>query len=217
MRELEVFIPNNVLDDRFAGTALNALREVGIRDLTVVPCHHDKLALRILLDDKVDESTVTEDETVLDFQQLSRSTPEYLLVADFPVTFVDGHSATVVCGHEVSIRDDGIEVSVIADHSTIKEIGAHIRGGDFACEVLRIRDYEGNVSDARNALTPRQNDIIMHAYRKGYYETPRQTTLSELAEDLGIDESTVAEHLQRAEKNVLEHALVMDDYTERRK
>ncbi len=208
MRELEVFIPDNVLDDRFVGTAVREFREVGVRDLSVISCHHDKLAFRVLLNDDIDESTVTGDEAVLDLQRLSPAVPEYLLVADLPVTFIDGCPVTVVCGHEVSIRGDGLELSIIAEHSIIKEVGARIQSSDLACEVLRIRDYEGSVTDARNALTSRQNDIIMHAYRQGYYETPRQTTLSELAEELGIDESTVAEHLQRAEKNVLEHALI---------
>ncbi|PSP78497.1 hypothetical protein BRC81_08120 [Halobacteriales archaeon QS_1_68_20] len=208
MRELEVFIPNNVLDDRFVGGAVREFRDVGIRDLSVVSCHHDKLAFRVLLNDDVDESVVTDDEAVLDFQRLSKSTPEYLLVADLPVTFIDGCPVTVVCGHDVSVRADGLELSVIAEHSVIQQIGTRIQNTDLACEVLRIRDYEGSVSDARKALTSRQSDIILHAYREGYYETPRETTLSELADDLGIDESTVAEHLQRAEKNVLEHALV---------
>jgi len=37
----------------------------------------------------------------------------------------------------------------------------------------------------------------------GYYEVPKQVSSEEIAAELDLDPSTVAEHLQRAERNLL--------------
>jgi predicted DNA binding protein len=37
----------------------------------------------------------------------------------------------------------------------------------------------------------------------GYYEVPRDVSTNEIAAQLDLDSSTVAEHLQRAERNLL--------------
>jgi predicted DNA binding protein len=37
----------------------------------------------------------------------------------------------------------------------------------------------------------------------GYFAVPREVSTDEIAGELGLDSSTVAEHLQRAEKNLL--------------
>ena len=41
------------------------------------------------------------------------------------------------------------------------------------------------------------------AYEMGYYEVPREVSTADVAAELGVDASTVTEHLQRAEHNLL--------------
>lgn len=214
MRELEVFVPNETLDESFIGRAVRTFREVGVRDISVVSCQNNNMTFRVLLDEEIDETALLGDDYVVNFQQLAETNPEYLLVVELPSPFANQCNqcpVTLVCGHQLSIQDGGLKLSIIAEQSLIKEVGARIRNSDQGYEVLRVREYDGTVNDASTALTARQRDIIMHAYEEGYYETPRETTLSELAAELGIDESTVAEHLQRAEKNVLEYALFSNE------
>jgi predicted DNA binding protein len=40
-----------------------------------------------------------------------------------------------------------------------------------------------------------------------YYDVPRNVSVKEIAAELGIKSSTVAEHLQRAEAKLLSHHL----------
>ncbi|MDG6921778.1 MAG: helix-turn-helix domain-containing protein [Nitrososphaerota archaeon] len=54
-------------------------------------------------------------------------------------------------------------------------------------------------SNPLSELTERQKDILLKAYRAGYYSIPRKATLEGLASSFGIDESTVAEHIRKAE------------------
>jgi len=52
-------------------------------------------------------------------------------------------------------------------------------------------------------LTDTQRELLIAALERGYYDTPRRITLTELAADLGMASSTVSETLHRAEEIVL--------------
>jgi predicted DNA binding protein len=52
-------------------------------------------------------------------------------------------------------------------------------------------------------LTERQYEIVETAVDEGYYDTPRECSLTELSETLGIAKSTCSETLHRAEGKVI--------------
>lgn len=52
-------------------------------------------------------------------------------------------------------------------------------------------------------LTERQEQVVETALREGYFEIPRESTLAEVAEKLGVDKSSASEVLRRAEANIL--------------
>ena len=54
-----------------------------------------------------------------------------------------------------------------------------------------------------NRLTEKQREVIMTAYKMGYYDIPRKITSEELAERLGLVGSTVVEHLRKAEQRLM--------------
>jgi predicted DNA binding protein len=56
---------------------------------------------------------------------------------------------------------------------------------------------------ASELLTDRQMEVFDLACRSGYYEEPKKVTIAEMAERLGISESTFAELLRKAEKKLL--------------
>ena len=53
-------------------------------------------------------------------------------------------------------------------------------------------------------LPQRRREVIDLAVRKGYYKMPRKCTQRELADELGVRQGTVAEHLQSAEGLIIE-------------
>lgn len=53
-------------------------------------------------------------------------------------------------------------------------------------------------------FTQRQRQVIEMAYEDGYYDIPRETTTTELADELGIGRRTVEEHLRRGEKKLID-------------
>lgn len=53
-------------------------------------------------------------------------------------------------------------------------------------------------------MSNRRKEVVDTAYSMGYYDTPRRCSQRELAERLNIRQATVAEHLQRAERDLIE-------------
>lgn len=56
-------------------------------------------------------------------------------------------------------------------------------------------------------LTDRQRRVIETAIEGGYYDTPRECSLTELADELGIAKSTCSETLHRAEEKIIKRAV----------
>lgn len=52
-------------------------------------------------------------------------------------------------------------------------------------------------------LTARQREVVTTALDLGYYEVPREATLDDVADALGVAASTVSDHLRKAESAVM--------------
>ncbi len=75
-------------------------------------------------------------------------------------------------------------------------------------EDLASQGIEAELTAIRSAkasgmLTKRQETVTSFAYKLGYFEFPKEISLSELAKKLGVAKSTVSEILRRGEAKVL--------------
>ncbi|WP_266082901.1 helix-turn-helix domain-containing protein [Haladaptatus caseinilyticus] len=57
-------------------------------------------------------------------------------------------------------------------------------------------------------LTEKQRDALLLALQHGYIQTPRQVTLSELAEEFNISQQSLSDLIRRGNEALLEHALL---------
>lgn len=81
----------------------------------------------------------------------------------------------------------------------------------FSVTVERKREIETVTHDAPLLtldgvlpdLSPRQREIFGIAYDYGYYEIPRETTMADIAETVGVERRTAEEHLRRAENKLV--------------
>lgn len=64
-------------------------------------------------------------------------------------------------------------------------------------------------TDEQDALlTDRQRECLTVAHRRGYFDVPRECTLAELADGLGVDKSTASETIRRATARIVGQFLV---------
>ena len=73
-------------------------------------------------------------------------------------------------------------------------------------EIQTVEHSEPLIAPANivSEFTQRQRQVIEIAYENGYYNMPRETTTSELADELGISRRTVEEHIRRGEKKLMD-------------
>lgn len=86
-----------------------------------------------------------------------------------------------------------------APSDRLSELGTQLQafGISFTLESLQQE------IDNQTLLTETQSDLIHSALDAGYYDTPRQCSLTDLAEDLGLAKSTASETLHRAEGKII--------------
>lgn len=59
-----------------------------------------------------------------------------------------------------------------------------------------------------NVLTEKQRDELVLTLQQGYFQTPRQVTLSELSDKFSISQQSLSELIRRGNEALLEHALL---------
>ncbi|MFB6101089.1 MAG: helix-turn-helix domain-containing protein [Haloplanus sp.] len=69
--------------------------------------------------------------------------------------------------------------------------------------VRSVGPYRRRVGSPAARLTDRQREAVAAAVERGYYDSPREGTVTEVADDLGVAPGTAAEHLRKAEKAVM--------------
>lgn len=66
-----------------------------------------------------------------------------------------------------------------------------------------------NERHGRFGLTEEQSETLTAAFESGYYEVPRDTSVADLAEELGISHQALSERFRRAHGNLVENALII--------
>lgn len=101
----------------------------------------------------------------------------------------------------------------------------HIRGHDRdalstfqkACaehglpiDITRVHDNPDESDESSLYLTEKQHKAVALAFGHGYFAVPREISLSELAEKVGISRQAYSRRLQRGLSHILENSLSVD-------
>lgn len=99
------------------------------------------------------------------------------------------------------------------DFETLQTVVGELRDRYPPVDVQRLLQppLEGQPEDRvfvnRGRLTDRQLEVLETAYEMGYFERPKQANATEIAEHLGIAQSTFTEHLMSAQRKLLDDTL----------
>jgi predicted DNA binding protein len=66
---------------------------------------------------------------------------------------------------------------------------------------------DAGASQLANVVTDKQREAIVLAFQRGYFMTPRQVTLSELATELDITQQSLSNRIRNGIEAIVEHAL----------
>ncbi|WP_152043358.1 helix-turn-helix domain-containing protein [Salinigranum salinum] len=91
------------------------------------------------------------------------------------------------------------DLELTAAQSRLSELTTQLAEFGMSYEVEYLRQSPTSTE----LLTGRQRTLLGEAVKRGYYDTPRGCTLTELADALGLAKSTVSERLHRIEEKVM--------------
>lgn len=99
----------------------------------------------------------------------------------------------------VTIVDGTTTLELTASRDRLSELGRQFEHFGLEYDV----EYVSPRVESERLLTDRQRELIETAIEMGYYDTPREASMTELAGELDIAKSTCSETLHRAEEKVV--------------
>src|SRR6056297_231053 len=99
----------------------------------------------------------------------------------------------------LTVRDGEAELDVTASRDSLSTLAGQLETFGMSFDVEYVRE----LSDSEHLLTDRQRRLLDVAVEEGYYDSPRNCTLTELAEKVGVAKSTASETLHRAEGKII--------------
>lgn len=97
------------------------------------------------------------------------------------------------------ICDGEARVDVVGSRERISEFSRRLEDANIGCKIA----FAGRRYHPDQLLTDTQQELVLTAIERGYYDIPRECTLTELADHAGIAKSTCSETLQRAESRLV--------------
>ena len=133
---------------------------------------------------------------------------EQRIVIQYEISFVPPpHRAILDSGNLIQfplpIRDGW----AIADLTTSQEHLAKLKASFEATDLPYEVDAVTQSANATDLLTDRQREFIVEAVERGYYESPRQCTLTELAEAFDVSKGAASGILHRGERRIIKRFL----------
>lgn len=103
----------------------------------------------------------------------------------------------------VLMRDGWLFAERTASHERLAQYTDELAAAGMTYQILSLRQSY----DPIELLTDRQREFITEAVARGYYDTHRRCTLTELAEAFGVTKSAASRILHRAEGRIIKDAL----------
>jgi DNA-binding CsgD family transcriptional regulator len=206
MREADISVSDDAFDEMGLRGLVDLGRDAGLRDVTELVCRGTGAVVQVELDERYDEDALSELECVDDWEYVTETADAHVYVVSFtapslPEDLADTAEDLVgTCDPEV--HDRGADISLVGPQDAIADNVDAYEAAGVNPELRALSGYEGT-DRPLDDLTPRQREVLETAWDAGYFEVPREASTADVARELDLDDSTVSEHLQRAERNLL--------------
>ena len=176
--------------------------KTGVRDLVEIAGSRDDLEA-VLLEFRNEPWVKSYD---LDFIESGKLIGEVLTYRCLACAMLAESNCHLVSANGTS--DGGVLWHIMSsDRDDVRNLVTRLNEAMFNAELLRLAPIVGH-----EVLTRRQEEIIMMAFEKGYFETPRKVKLKDLAQVTGVSQATLSEILRKGQKRI-----VVDYLRDRRK
>jgi predicted DNA binding protein len=180
--------------------------------LTAFPQAEGGIALAEISAEEPDEVVLamTDYDEVTNIEPLQRMDDGVLVQFETsdPILLMPLRAAGTPLELPFTVQNGMVDWEITATQDRLSTLADQLREFDIQFDVQSITHR----LETDQLLTDKQTEIVTRAVETGYYDTPRETTLTDLASDLGIAKSTCSETLHRAEEKIIKQfATDIDD------
>lgn len=96
-----------------------------------------------------------------------------------------------------------------SDHDGLSRFHNYVIEHDIPCHIERTYTLmETTKSGDRSGLSPEQREALLLALERGYFETPSEAVLDDIADELNITRQALSDRIRRGNEQVLREALL---------
>jgi hypothetical protein len=197
--ELAVTIPDRL----WIGELSRQYPDATIEILTAFPKEDGGVALAEITGSAIDEMAIAmreyDEVTAIDFLERTEDTGLVEFETSNPFLLLPIREAGTPLELPFQLVDGTASWEITASRDRLSTLSDQLR--EFGIQ-FDVRNVQQEV-ETQQLLTPKQLALVRQAVEIGYYDTPRDATLTGLAEAAGIAKSTCSETLHRAEEKII--------------
>ncbi len=107
------------------------------------------------------------------------------------------------------VKDGNLRFTLLGNASQVRDFLEDTEKTGIQFKVVSLTDARFTFDSPLSSLTDRQREVLVTAYKLGYYDRPRKISSKKLAEQLNLSSSTLVAHRLKAERRLL--AAVLDN------
>ncbi|SDQ45360.1 Predicted DNA binding protein, contains HTH domain [Natronobacterium texcoconense] len=100
-------------------------------------------------------------------------------------------------------------------HVSLSEFNMAVTGNGIPVTLRRLSSSmvqrEVGDEESNRSLPPNHRETLLLAYRSGYYDTPRECQLADLAAKEEVSDSALSKRIRRATASLIERTLIVDE------
>ncbi|WP_224271104.1 helix-turn-helix domain-containing protein [Haloprofundus salinisoli] len=114
-------------------------------------------------------------------------------------------------------KSDGWLVKLqLPDREALNTVWKYTEENNIYFDITEVYSNSGGESNVSYGLTDEQTEALKVAFKCGYFSEPREMTLSEVADEVGVSSTAMSGRLRRGMRNLISAALMDDDEIESR-
>jgi len=190
-------------DDIWIGEITRRHPETRVRVLAAIPDELTGVGLAEITGPAAAEvlAEMADEEELTNLETLQHRDGEALVQFETtnPLLLFPARGSGIPLQMPFDIRDGEASWEVTAPNERLSALGEQLEEFGIQFTVDYVHQHTAN----EQALTDRQREIVRTAVEEGYYDTPRECSLTELAEAVGIAKSSCSDTLHRAEETIV--------------
>lgn len=99
------------------------------------------------------------------------------------------------------------KITLLGNQKQIRRFLGQVEDHGLSYKVASVMNASFSPDSLLSCLTEKQRRVLVSAFRLGYYDIPRKLDTDKLADKLNLVNSTVVEHIRKAERRMLAQML----------